>query len=155
MTSNEYYLSKDKFRELEEELKQLKTVRRKEIAENLEYAKSLGDLSENAEYQEAREAQAKTEDRIMVLENLLKHAQIVEEHHSSIAELGSIVVIQRKGDSKTNRYHIVGSEEADVREGKISNESPLGEALLGKKKGNKVSVLTPKGTAEYTVVEIE
>ena len=155
MTSHEHYLSKDKFIELEHELKQLKTVRRKEIAEALEYAKSLGDLSENAEYQEAREAQAKTEDRIMVLENLLKHAHIVEEHHSTFAELGSNLVIQRKGDSKTHRYRIVGSEEANISENKISNESPLGAALLGKKKGAKAIVATPKGAVEYTIVEIE
>lgn len=155
MTPTEHYLSKDKFAELENELKHLKTVRRKEIAESLEYAKSLGDLSENAEYQEARESQAKTEDRIMVLENLLKHAQIVEEHHSSVAELGSTVVIQKKGDSKPIRYKIVGSEEASIPENKISNESPLGAALLGKKKGDKAKVRTPKGEVEYTVVELE
>lgn len=155
MTSHEQYLSKEKFAELEEELKTLKTVRRKEIAEDLEYAKSLGDLSENAEYQEAREAQAKTEDRIMVLENLLKHAQIVEDHHSSIVGLGSTVVIQKKGESKPQRWHVVGSEEASVTQFKVSNEAPLGAALLGKKKGDKALVQTPRGQVEYTIIEVE
>ena len=155
MTQQNHYLSPDKFAELEEELKELKTVRRKEIAESLEYAKSLGDLSENAEYQEARESQAKTEDRIMVIEDLLKHAKIVEDHHSVIAELGSTVLIQKKGETESKRWHIVGSEEADVHENKISNESPLGAALLGKKKGGKVKVRTPKGEVEYDIIGIE
>lgn len=155
MTTHEQYLSKEKFIELEAELKHLKTVRRKEIAENLEYAKSLGDLSENAEYQDAREAQAKAEDRIMILENLLKHAQIVEDHHSSVVDLGSTVVIKKKGDGESQRWRVVGSEEASVADFKVSNEAPLGAALLGKKKGAKVEVVTPRGKVEYTIVEVE
>lgn len=153
--TQDHYLSKEKFKELEGELQHLKTVRRKEIAESLEYAKSLGDLSENAEYQEARESQAKTEDRIMVLENLLKSALIVDEQrHSATADLGSTLTIQKKGEKGTIKYIIVGSEEADMKQSKISNESPLGSALLGKKKGDTVTVRTPRGEQQYTIIEI-
>ena len=150
-----HYLSKEKFDELEQELHMLKTVKRKEIAEALEFAKSLGDLSENAEYQEAREAQAATEDRIMKLENILKHAVIVKDQHTSIVELGSTVLIKKEGDKEAKRFSIVGSEEANVSENKISNESPLGRALLGKKKSEVAVVMTPKGKINYSVVEIE
>lgn len=154
MTRGEHYLSKEKYEELVHEADHLKTVRRKEIAESLEYAKQLGDLSENAEYQEAREAQAKTEDRIATLENILKGAVLIEEHHSAFAELGSTVVVRKKGDGGPTRYSIVGSEEANVKEGKISNESPLGMMLLEKKKGDTFEVMTPKGPSEYTIVDI-
>ena len=155
MTTHDHYLSKEKFKELQEEVHRLKTVRRKEIAESLEYAKSLGDLSENAEYQEAREAQAKTEDRIILLEELLKNVKIVEEHHGNLVDLGSQVTVQKEGEKTTSKYHLVGSEEADVRLSKISNESPLGSALLGKKKGDIAAVRTPKGEQKYKILEIE
>jgi transcription elongation factor GreA len=150
-----HYLSKEKYRELEGELKYLKTVRRKEIAENLEFAKSLGDLSENAEYQEAREEQAKVEDRIATIEEILKNADIVEDHHSIVAELGSFVVIKKEDEKTELRYHIVGSEEANIKENKISNESPMGKALLGKRKGDVFTVTTPRGQTRYTVLNIE
>ena len=160
MTSkNVEYLTKDKFRELEAELKEATSIRRREIAESLEFAKSLGDLSENAEYQQAREAQAELEDRITTLEDIMKRVVIVSEggsaKDSSIVSMGSTVSIKKEGDTETRKCKIVGSEEADVISGKISNECPLGMSVIGKKVGEKFSVATPKGKINYTIVSID
>lgn len=146
------YLTKEKKLELEDELKQLQTVRRKEIADALEYAKSLGDLSENAEYHQAREDQAHCEDRITHIEQILKNAIVMDGHQTGVVGVGSTVTVLKKGDKTERVFIIVGSEEANIPEGKISNESPIGEALLGKKKGDKITVHAPKGEVEYTVV---
>ena len=148
------YLTLEKKNELEQELNQLKTVRRKEIADALEYAKSLGDLSENAEYHQAREDQANCEDRISHIEQILKNAVIMETGKVGIIHVGSTVTVQKKGSKEEKTFALVGSEEADSVSGRISNESPLGMALLGKKKGDKVTVIAPKGEMEYTVVSI-
>jgi transcription elongation factor GreA len=149
------YLTPEKKLELENELSTLKTVRRKEIADALEYAKSLGDLSENAEYHQAREDQANCEDRISHIEQILKNAVITTgTHKGGVIEVGSTVTIQKKGDKGEKTIILVGSEEADAVEGKISNESPLGKALIGKTKGDKVTVNAPKGEIEYTVKAI-
>lgn len=159
MTSkNIEYLTKEKFKELEEELQQAKTVKRKEIAESLEFAKSLGDLSENAEYQQAREAQAELEDRISIVEDILKRAVIVSEKgagaNSSVVTMGSSVTI-KKEDGTTRKCKIVGSEESDAMNDKISNECPLGQAIVGRKAGDKFVVHTPRGKVNYTVVSID
>ena len=154
MAEKKEYLTKEKHAEFTKELTELKTVRRKEVAEHLEYAKSLGDLSENAEYQEAREEQAMIEDRIMKLENMLKSAQIVSNHHSDKVDVGSTVTIE-KADGKKLVYKIVGSEEADIKQGKLSVRSPLGEAMLEKRKGEEISVRTPAGVVKYAIVGIE
>lgn len=146
------YLTLEKKTLLEDELHQLISVRRKEIADALEYAKSLGDLSENAEYHQAREDQANCEDRIVHIEQILKNAVIMETHATGVVSVGSTVTVMKKGSKEEKTYAIVGSEEADSISGKISNESPLGEALLGKKKGDKVVVHAPKGNVEYMVV---
>jgi transcription elongation factor GreA len=146
------YLTLEKKTLLEDELKNLISVRRKEIADALEYAKSLGDLSENAEYHQAREDQANCEDRIVHIEQILKNAVIMETHATGVVSVGSTVTVTKKGSKEEKTYAIVGSEEADSISGKISNESPLGEALLGKKKGDKVVVHAPKGDMEYTIV---
>ena len=133
--NNEHeYLTREKYDELVKELDHLKKITRKEVAESLEYAKSLGDLSENAEYQEAREWQANIEDRIAKLEAILKSAEIVSSHHGANVCIGSTVTIQKKGDSVNKTYKIVGSEEADMNAGKLSNKSPIGVALMGKKR---------------------
>ena len=150
------YLSEQKLKELKKELEQLKTVKRKEIADSLEFAKSLGDLSENAEYIQAREDQANTEERIAKLEEILRTAVVVSKHHSNIVEVGSTVIVEKEGGSGTHqKYQIVGSEESDMGAGKISNTSPLGTALYGKKKGDVVSFKSPKGEVKYTIVGIE
>lgn len=149
------YLTLEKKTELEEELNQLKTIRRKEIADALEYAKSLGDLSENAEYHQAREDQANCEDRIAHLEQILKNAVVtVEKSHAVRVEVGTTVAIVKKGDKEEREFTLVGSEEADSIGGKISNESPLGQALLGKTKGDVIIVSTPKGEVTYTIKNI-
>lgn len=149
------YLSKEKFDELTAELEHLKTVRRREIAEQLEYARSLGDLSENAEYEEARNLQAATEDRIRVIEEQLSHARIIEHTKGNTVSLGSIVTIQKQGEKEEHTYEIVGSAEANMQEHKISHLSPMGAALMEKKKGDTFAFETPKGTQKYKIVNIK
>jgi transcription elongation factor GreA len=148
------YLTREKHEELVKELDFLKTVRRREIAKNLEYAKSLGDLSENAEYQEARDEQAKLEDRISHLEAILQVAEIVKPRQSETIDVGSTVVVRKAGGAESS-YHLVGSEEADLASGKISDQAPLGAALIGKKKGDQVSIKTPGGMVVYEIVEVK
>lgn len=149
------YISQEKYDELVRELEQLKTVRRKEIAENLEYAKSLGDLAENAEYQEAREAQANLEDRIAKLEALLQSAVILGQRHTEAVDIGSTVTLRKESGSEGIVYNIVGSEESDLSKGKLSVNSPLGHALLGKREGEVCIAKTPGGEVRYKIVDIE
>ena len=150
------YLTNEKKQELEAELNNLKTVRRKEIATAIEWAKSLGDLAENAEYSQAREDQARCEARIAELEHILQNAVIAEAHHTvNGIGVGSMVVVKKLENNEVNTFTIVGSEEVDLANGKISNESPLGSALLGKHPGDKVSFMTPKGVAEYKIEKID
>lgn len=148
-------LSQEKFDEMVKELEHLKTVRRTEIAKNLEYARSLGDLSENAEYQEARDLQAATEERIRKLEELLKTAKIVTDgKKKNEVSFSSKVSIKKEGSEEVHDYTIVGSEEADMRERKLSHVSPLGAALMGKKKGDTFTFETPNGKQTYTIEKI-
>ena len=149
------YLSKEKHAEVTAELHELKTVRRKEIAQALEYARSLGDLSENAEFNKAREDQAVVEDRIAQIENVLANAEIIKVHHSTTVEVGTKVHLLKKGEKTEEVYIIVGSEEVDIAAAKISLKSPIGAAVLGKKQGDVVTVKTPKGVVEYTISKIE
>lgn len=149
------YLTKEKYAELEQELTTLKTVKRKEIAAALEYAKSLGDLSENAEYHEARETQATLEERIQHLEQVLKTASIVSHKDTGVVSVGSTLTVEKVGDKSKKTYSIVGSEEANAAAGKISMKSPLGLAALGKRKGDTFSFETPGGTMSYKVVDIK
>jgi len=151
---SENFLTQEKFDALKEELERLVTVTRKEVAESLEYARSLGDLSENAEYQAARELQAATEERIRRLEGLIKSATIVSEKKKGVVGFGSRVTICKKGDKEKHIYTIVGSEEADMREKKISHLSPLGEAMMSRKKGEKFTFKTPSGVQEYSIIDI-
>jgi transcription elongation factor GreA len=157
MSNDVQYLTSEKMAELEKELHFLKIERRKEVAEHLEYAKKLGDLSENAEYHQAREEQAEVEDRISRLENLLKNAVTVGvgSGGKDVITVGSTIRLEKAGDNKSFLYMIVGSEEADMAQGKVSNLSPLGSALLGHKQGDKVKVTTPKGTITYTIAAIK
>ncbi len=148
------YLSAEKQQQLRSELEDLKLTKRREIAERLEFAKSLGDLSENAEYHAAREEQADTEERITQLETILKNSEIITIHHSAKVEIGSSLMV-RKPDGSEARFTVVGSEEADMATGKISYLSPLGAALLGRKKGDGVLVQTPRGEAEYKILKLE
>jgi transcription elongation factor GreA len=126
------------------------------VAEHLEYAKKLGDLSENAEYHQAREEQAEVEDRIQRLENLLKNASMIQKTagHDTIV-IGTTFRLQKEGDNKSYLYELVGSEEANIAQGRVSNLSPLGSSLLGRKVGESVTVMTPKGKVTYTVAAIK
>ena len=151
----EELISQEKFEELKKELEFLHTTRRKEVAEQLEYARSLGDLSENAEYQEAREMQAAVEERVQKLEEIMKNAKIVRGSKSDIVGMGATVSVQKVGADDKHTYIIVGAEEADMLAGKISYHSPLGNALLGKKKGDEFSFHTPKGTQKYKILKVE
>jgi transcription elongation factor GreA len=149
------YLSQEKFDELTKELEYLRSDGRKKVLTDLEYAKSLGDLSENAEYHEARNKQGELEDRVAMLEVLLKSASIVSHKESDVVAMGSSVVVRKNGDSKDQVYEMVGTEEADMAKGKLSNKSPLGNALIGKKKGESVSFKTPSGEMTYAIVEVK
>ncbi len=149
------YLTQEKYNELQAELHDLKTVKRKEVAEHLEYARSLGDLSENAEYHEARDDQAQTEARILQIETILKNAEIVKHVSGDTVEVGSKVTVQKEGDSSKTEFTLVGSEEADITLGKISHHSPLGSALFGKKKGESFEFQSPRGTVKYKIVDVK
>lgn len=148
------YLSKERLDQLKEELESLRTKKRAEIAERLKLAKEFGDLSENSEYSEAREEQTRVENRIFELEELLKEAIVVKKGAArGVVSVGCTITV-KKG-TKTLTYEIVGSQEADPVAGKISNESPLGSAFMGKKAGDTVSVQTPAGTASYEILKLE
>lgn len=148
------YLTKQKYDELSSELKELKNVKRKEVAEALDYARGLGDLSENAEYHEARAQQADIEERIAKLESILKNSIVVEDRHGDHAMIGSTVIVE-KHDGTKRTFMIVGSAESDMAGGKISNRSPLGSAVLGKKKGESFSFNSPSGRMDYKVIDIK
>ncbi len=155
MDSSKSYISAEKRIELEKELVTLRTEKRKEILEALEFAKSLGDLSENAEYHQAREEQGKLEERISTIEEILRNSVVIKKHHSATVDVGSTVTVQKEGDKNKQTFSIVGSEEADFAAGKISNNSPLGMALHGKKPGDKATFKTPKGEIVYKVISID
>ena len=146
-----YQITTDGRKELEAELEKLKG-RRGEIAEKIADARGYGDLSENAEYDAAREEQGLVESRIAEIEDILTNAEIIKASRASSVGLGSKVEL--KNGSKTVHYHIVGPVEANPLEGKISNESPIGLALMGKKVGDSASVVTPKGEITYKIVVV-
>ena len=148
------YITKEKRQALLVELEDLKGPKRKEILASLEYAKSLGDLSENAEYHQTREEQGKLEERIVKIEQILRSSQTVSGSGGEVIEIGSNVVVQKEDSKEKKTYTIVGSEEADMAKSKISNRSPFGEALFGKKKGDNVSFVTPNGTVNYKIISV-
>ena len=152
--TQKYCITKEKYEELKKEYEFLKGTRRKEIAESLEYAKSLGDLSENAEYHEARALQANVEERITKLEEILKSAVIASHTKKDIVEIGSVVKVKKKGETLEHEYCIVGLEETNLGENKISHSSPLGSALIGKVKGDCVVCCAPNGKNEYIIVDV-
>jgi len=150
------YLSQERYNEVSETLKKLKTEGRQNVAERLKQSKELGDLSENSDYQEAREEQSRLERKIAELEELLKTASIIKksEGNSAHIRVGSKISVKKNGNEKI-QYVIVGSSEASPADGLISNESPVGKNLLGKKVGDKVSVKTPAGEVPYEILAIE
>lgn len=155
MTKN--YITPEAYKKLKEELNILKTVKRKEIALKIQEAKELGDLSENAAYQEAKDTQATLETKILEIEVILKNASIIHPtKNNSFVEIGSSVTVKSLSLSGTKRqFTIIGAQEANPTEGKISNESPLGKSFLGHKKGDTVIVKTPKGDVKYKIIEIQ
>lgn len=153
--NNVSYLTDEGFKKLKEELEDLKTVRRPAIANRIKEAKELGDLSENAEYADAREEQSFTEGRILELDAILKSARVIgaRDPHPETVDVGDTVTIEK--DGKTVAYTIVGSNESDPANGKISNESPFGQAFLGKKKGAELTVAAPKGPLKCKIIDIK
>lgn len=150
----EYYLSRERFAELQEELKNLKTEGRKAVSERLKKAKDYGDLSENSEYAEAKEEQDRLERHIFELEEMLKSVTIIQKSIGKAeVTVGATIRVNKGGNEIA--YQIVGSNETKPEEGKISNESPLGAAFLGKKVGDIVKIGTPGGDVEYKIVAIE
>lgn len=151
------YLSKEGYEKLDKELRDLKTRGRKEIAEEISEARSKGDLSENAEYDAAKEAQGHLEKRIAELENTLATASIIDDREidSSKAYVLSTVTILNKKANKEMKYTLVSKDEADFKKGKISVDSPIGKAILGKEVGDVVKVKVPAGTLELEVLNIE
>ena len=153
MNNRPSYLSRDGLEKLRTELEEMTNVRRAEVAGRIHDAKEHGDLSENAEYEDAKNEQAFVEGRIQSLESIIKNATIIDEHHSTDhVQIGSTVKVESPDGAE--EFTIVGSAEAAPREGRISNESPVGRALLGKKKGEKVLVRVPAGDFTYKIISI-
>lgn len=153
---NRPVISAEGLAKLEEDLNHLKVVKRREIAEQIKTAISFGDLSENAEYDEAKNEQARIEGQISELENMLRTAVVVEDSEISTKEVGvgSVVRVQDVDSGREMEYKVVGATEADPIAGKVSNESPVGAALMGAKKGKKVSFEVPDGTRTLKILEI-
>ena len=149
-------LTQEGLAKLEQELEHLKTVRRPQVAERIRQSKELASTQNNAEYDDAKNEQAFVEGRILTLEKLIQDAVLIDEeeaHHANQVQIGSTVTLTG-GDGKKQEFTIVGSAEADPKQGRISNESPVGHALLGKRVGDEVQVSAPKGVLRYTVTKI-
>ncbi len=156
MSEKEVLLTPAGLKKLEEELENLKSVKRKEVAERIKLAISYGDISENSEYEDAKNEQAFVEGRIITLEKMLRNARVIheEEVDTRVVSIGSTVKVRDVEFDEDIEYVIVGSAESDPMENKISNESPVGRTLLGKKVGAKVEVQAPDGKIEYEILEI-
>ena len=155
--AKEYKLSAERLEELKSELTYLKTVREKEVADQIKEARSFGDLSENSEYDEAKNEQGKLYSRIAELENILANCVVIEEHATdpNTVRMGSRITVKDAATGEEETYQVVGSQEADPMNGRISEESPFGKALIGAKEGDTVSVEAPQGIINYTVLKIE
>ena len=155
--AKEYKLSAARLEELKNELSYLKTVREREVADQIKEARSFGDLSENSEYDEAKNEQGKLYSRIAELENILANCSVIEEEDSdtNTVRLGSKITVEDVEMGEQETYEVVGSQEADPMNGRISEESPFGKALLGKAIGETVVVEAPAGNIEYKVVDIQ
>ncbi|AEI43824.1 transcription elongation factor GreA [Paenibacillus mucilaginosus] len=154
MANEEVILTREGFAKLEQELEELKTVKRKELATRLKTAISYGDLKENSEYHSAKDDQAFLETRILTLEQMLKKARIADNIDTSKVNVGSVVVLYDVEFAEKIEYRIVGPSEADVLENRISYESPLGMSLMNKAVGDKISVNAPMGVITYELLEI-
>lgn len=157
MSDKEVILTQDGLKRLEEELENLKSVRRREVAERIKTAIGYGDISENSEYEDAKNEQAFIEGRIITLEKMLRNARIInnDEIDTDTVSIGSTVTVQDLEYGDTMEYTIVGTAESDPLQNKISNESPVGKAILGKKKGATVDVNVPAGVIQYKIIDIK
>ena len=154
--AKEYKLSAERLEELKKELTYLKTVREKEVADQIKEARSFGDLSENSEYDEAKNEQGKLYSRIAEIEEILSNYVVIEESEDAhdTVRIGSTITVLDKEFGEKETYQVVGSQEADPMNGRISEESPFGKALLGKTVGEDVVVEAPAGTIHYQIIEI-
>jgi transcription elongation factor GreA len=153
----EVVLTEEGFQKLKEEIDHLSTVKRREVAERIKEAREFGDISENSEYDDAKNEQAQLEARILGLEQKLRNARVVDAAHVSTesVSIGARVTLKDLSTKKNVEYSIVGSAEADPRNHRLSNESPVGRAVLGRKKGEKVTVPTPRGPVEFQIMKIQ
>ncbi|MNX98805.1 Transcription elongation factor GreA [compost metagenome] len=157
MAEKEVILTPVGLRKLEDELEHLKSVKRREVAERIKVAIGYGDISENSEYEDAKNEQAFIEGRIITLEKMLRNARIINNDDVDIntVSVGSIVTLKDLEYGDLVEYNIVGSAESDPLQNKISNESPVGKAILGKQKGTNVDVVVPAGVIQYQIVDIK
>lgn len=157
MNDKEVILTQEGLKKLEDELDQLKSVKRREVAERIKIAIGYGDISENSEYEDAKNEQAFVEGRIITLEKMLRNARIIsnDEVDVNTVSVGATVILKDLEFGDTVEYSIVGTAESDPLKNKISNESPVGKAILGKKKGSTVDVSVPAGTIQYEIVDIK
>ena len=156
MNEKEIILTAEGLTKLQNELDELKTVHRKEVNDRIRQAKEYGDLSENAEYEDAKQEQAFIEGRILKLEGMIRNARIIDESEYAADEVhvGATIKVKDLKNNGSYEFHIVGSAEADPTNQRISNESPLGRALIGHKKGETVDVSTPRGVVKYKIEAI-
>ena len=150
-------LTKEGYQRLKDEIEYLQTEKRREVAERIKTAREFGDIAENAEYDDAKNEQAMLEARIAKLEERLSAARVIEKREISkdVVSIGAKVRLRDVDAKQTVEYHIVGSAEANPAEYKLSNESPVGQAIMGKKKGETVEVKTPRGSLKYKILEIK
>ena len=155
--AKEFKLSADRLQQIKDELVYLKTVREKEVADQIKEARSFGDLSENSEYDEAKNEQGKLYSRIAELENIIANCIVIEEHESdpNTVRMGSKITVEDLEFGEQETYQVVGSQEADPMNGRISEESPFGKALLGRKAGDTVIVVAPAGNIKYKIIDIQ
>ena len=153
--SNRYKMSQERLEELKKELNYMETVREKEVSEQIKEARSFGDLSENSEYDEAKNEQGKLYTKIAEYQDLIENAIIIENGTGQGVVMGSRVTIREDGAEETEVYHIVGSQEANPMQGMVSDESPLGRAMMGHVKGDVITLEAPVGAIRYEIVSIE
>lgn len=156
MSEKEIILTPEGLKKLEEKLEYYKTHHRREVAERIRQAKEFGEIGENSEYEDAKSEQAFIEGEIMNLENMIRHARVIDkrEIHTDVVSLGSTVRLKNTKSREEVEYTIVGTAETDPSNGKISNESPVGATLFNKKKGTNVQIKVPSGTVEYKILKI-
>ena len=154
---NEVILTREGYEKLKDEIELLSTTKRREIAERIKTAREFGDIAENAEYDDAKNEQAMLEARIAKLEEQLRAARVIQQDEvsSDVVSIGSVVRLKDMDENKTVEYTIVGSAEANPNEQKLSNESPVGKAIIGRKKGEVVEVAAPRGSLKYKIIAIK